>query len=149
MRKKANRTMMRKFFVWPSVMVALAALIACAAPEIRPEVAVMNFPVDEVWQTFVEFTKEWGFELETVDASRHLVRAGKVSTSVIAGSVDSTQRFGQSTRTQVHTLRASMKPRGDQSTVIEIVYVIDKVADEEASFTLLNAVRDRLARKDR
>ena len=149
MRKKANRTMMRRIFVWPWVMVALAALIACAAPEVRPEVAVMNSPVDEVWQTFVEVTREWGYELETVDASRHLVRAAKVSTSVIGGTVDSTQRFGQATRTQLHVLRASLKPRGDQATMIEIVYLIDKVPDEEASFTLLNVVRDRLARKDR
>ena len=141
--------MIRRFFVRPSVVVALAALIACAAPEVRPELAVMNSPVDEVWQTFVEVTREWGYELETVDASRHLVRAAKASTSVIGGSVDSTQRFGQATRTQLHVLRASMKPRGDQATMIEIVYLIDKVPDEEASFTLLNAVRDRLARRDR
>jgi len=46
-------------------------------------------------------------------------------------------------------LRASMKPRGDQSTMVEIVYTIDKVPDHEASFALINAVRDRLARSSR
>jgi len=133
----------------PLTLLALVTLISCAAPEVRPEWGVINFSVEEVWQTFVEVVKEWDFTLDAVDPSTHALRAGKVSTSVIGTSVSSYERFGKATREQQHVLRASMKPRGDQSTVVEIVYFIDKVPDEEASFVLLNAVRDRLARRGR
>lgn len=127
----------------------LAGVSACATPEIRPEWGIINAPIDEVWTTFVEVAKQWEFQLDTVDSSRHLVRGGKESSTVIGGQVDPYQRFGKSTRTQLHVLRASMKPRGDQSTMVEIVYTIDKVPDHEASFALINAVRDRLTKSGR
>ena len=140
---------MRRFLARSLALMALATLIACAAPEVRPEWGVINFPVEEVWQTFVELTKEWDFTLEAVDSSKHVIKAAKQSTSVIGASVSSYERFGKAPREQLHVLKVSMKPRGDQSTLIEIVYVVDKVPDEEAGFTLLNAVRDRLARRNR
>ncbi|MGH7409945.1 MAG: hypothetical protein ACREJ6_02630, partial [Candidatus Methylomirabilis sp.] len=136
--------MMSRFLVRPLALVTLATLIGCAAPEVRPEWGVINFPVEEVWQTFVELTKEWDYTLEAVDSSKHVIKAAKQSTSVIGTTVSSYERFGKATREQHHVLRVSMKPRGDQSTLIEIVYLIDKVPDEEAGFALLNAVRDRL-----
>lgn len=141
--------MMRRFLLRPLPVVALATLIACAAPELRPEWGVINSSVEEVWQTFVEVTKEWDFTPDAVDSSKHVIRATKQSTSVIGTSVSSYERFGKGTREQQHVLKASMKPRGDHSTVVEIVYLIDKVPDEEASFVLINAVRDRLARRGR
>ena len=127
----------------------LAGVSACATPEIRPEWGIINAPINEVWSTFVEVARQWEFELDTVDSSRHLIRGGKESSTVIGGQVDPYARFGKSTRVQVHVLRASMKPRGDQSTMVEIVYTIDKVPDHEASFALINAVRDRLTRSGR
>jgi hypothetical protein len=127
----------------------LAALAACAAPEVRPEWGIVNAPIDDVWYTFVDVAKRWEFELDTVDPSRRVIRGGKESSTVIGGTADPSQRFGKATRTQVHVLRASMKPRGEDSTLIEIVYTIDKVPDEEAGFAMINAVRDRLARGDR
>ena len=141
--------MTRRLLVRPLALVALATLIACAAPEVRPEWGVINFSVEEVWQTFVEVTKEWDFTLEAVDPSKHVIRASKQSTSVIGTTVSSYERFGKATREQLHVLRVSMKPPGDQSTLVEIVYLIDKVPDEEAGYTLLNAVRDRLSRRNR
>ncbi len=149
MPSEANRAITHRLPVRPFALVALATLIACAAPEVRPEWGVINFPVEEVWQTFVEMMKEWDYTLEAVDSSRHLIRATKQSASVIGTSVSSYERFGKATREQLHVLRISMKPRGDQSTLIEIVYLVDKVPDEEAGFTLLNAVRDRLGRRNR
>ncbi len=127
----------------------LAGLTACAAPEVRPEWGIINAPIDEVWTSFVDIARQWEFQLDTVDSSRHLIRGGKESSTVIGGSTDPYQRFGKATRTQVHVLRASMKPRGDESTVVEIIYLIDKIQDDEASFALITAVRDRLARGDR
>ena len=141
--------MMLRFLIRASAVSALATLVACAAPEPRSEVGVITSPVDEVWEAFVEVVKDGGFELETVDPSRHLISGARDSTSSIGWSIDPSQRFGKATRTQYHALRASMTPRGDQSTVIEVVYLIDKIPDEEASFALLNAVRERLAKKGR
>jgi hypothetical protein len=46
-------------------------------------------------------------------------------------------------------MRAQMSPRGDQSTVIEIIYLIDQIPDAETGFALLNAVRERLAARNR
>ena len=68
---------------------------------------------------------------------------------MIGGSADPYQRFGKATRQEFHVMRAQMRPRGDQSTIIEIIYLIDKIPDAEAGFALLNAVRDRLAARDR
>lgn len=146
---EADRTMTQRLSVRSFAVAALATLIACAAPEVRPEWGVISSPVDEVWQTLVEVVKEWEFTLGTVDSSKHLLRAAKVSTSVIGGSVSPYERFGKATREQFHDLKVSLKPRGDQSTVVEIVYLIDKIPDEEASFALINTARERLARRDR
>ena len=144
-REDADRTMMRRCLIRPLAVAALAALIACAAPEVRPELAVLTSPIDEVWIAFVEVAKESGFELESMDSSKHVIKAVKDSTFVVGGTTDPYVRFGRSTRILHHNLRVSMHTRGDQSTAIEIAYSIDKVPDEEASFALLTAVRERLA----
>jgi hypothetical protein len=144
-REDANRTMMWRCVIRPLAVAALAALTACAAPEVRPELAVITSPIDDVWVAFVEVAKESGFELESLDLSKHVIKAVKDSTFVVGGSTDPYVRFGRATRIQHHSLMVSMRPRGDQSTAIEIAYSIDKVPDEEASFALLTAVRERLA----
>ena len=142
-------TMMPRPLIGALAAISLVTLIACAAPEVRPELGVMNSPIDEVLEAFLEVTKQWGFALETVDTSKYLIRGTRDSTTVIGGSVDPYQRFGKATRQEFHVMRAQMSPRGDQSTVIEIIYLVDKIPDAEAGFALLNAVRERLAAKNR
>ncbi len=144
-REGANRTMMWRCVIRPLAVAALAAMTACAAPEVRPELAVITSPIDDVWVTFVEVAKESGFELESMDSSKRVIKGAKDSTFVIGGRTDPYVRFGKATRMQHHGLMVSMRPRGDQSTAIEIAYSIDKVPDEDASFALLRAVRERLA----
>ena len=144
-RERANRTMMWRCVIRPLAVAALVALAACAAPEVRPELALITSPIDDVWVAFVEVAKESGFELESLDLSKHVIKAAKDSTFVVGGTTDPYVRFGRATRKQHHDLRVSMRPRGDQSTAIEIAYTIDQVPDEEASFALLHAVRERLA----
>ncbi|MGH7427186.1 MAG: hypothetical protein ACREJ4_02295 [Candidatus Methylomirabilaceae bacterium] len=138
--------MIPRFLILVPAAAIVTGLTACAAPQFRPEWGIINAPIEDVWPTVVEVAKQWEFELDTIDSSRHLIRGGKESNTVIGGQVDPSQRFGKATRTQVHVLRASMKPRGEESTVIEVVYTIDKVPDEEASFALINTVRHRLRR---
>jgi hypothetical protein len=130
-------------------VVSLVTLIACAAPEVRPELGVMNASIDEVWEAFVEVAKQWGFVFEIADSSKYLLRATRDSATVIGGSADPYQRFGKATRQEFHIMRAQMRPRGDQSTIIEIIYLIDKIPDAEAGYALLNAVRERLAARNR
>ncbi len=141
--------MKRRHSIWSSALVALATLGACAAPEIRPELAVITFPVDDVWIAFVEVAREQGFELESTEPSKHVLRAAKDSTTVIGGTHDQYQRTPGSRRQQHHDVRVSMQPRGDRSTAIEIVYTIDKVPDEEGGFALVGAVRERLGQQGR
>jgi hypothetical protein len=129
---------------WPFALVALAMLSACAAPEIRPELAVITSPIDDVWITFVEVAREQGFELESTEPSTHVLSAAKDATTVIGGTPDPHQRTPGSRRQQHHDVRVSMRPRGERSTTIEIVYTIDKVPDEVAGFALVGAVRERL-----
>lgn len=142
-------TMMPRLLIGVLAAVSLVILIACAAPEVRPEWGTISSPIDEVLEAFLEVTKQWGFDLETVDTSKYLIRGTRDSTVVIGGSVDPYQRFGKATRQEFHIMRAQMRPRGDQSTIIEIIYLIDKVPDPEAGFALLNAVRERLAARNR
>ena len=141
--------MIRRHSIWPSALVALAALSACAAPEIQPELAVITSPIDDVWITFVEVAREHGYELESLEPSKHVLRAAKDATTVIGGTPDPHQRVPASRRKQHHDVRVSMRPRGEQSTAIEIVYTIDKVPDEEAGFALVGAVRERLGQQAR
>jgi hypothetical protein len=124
-------------------------LSACAAPEIRPEVAVITSPIEDVWTTFIEVAKEHGYELDSVESSKHVIRASKDSTTVIGGTRDQYQKVPGSRRQQHHDVRVSMRPQSDQSTAIEIVYTLDKVPDEEAAFALLGEVRERLALQGR
>jgi len=142
-------TMMPRLLIGALAAVSLVTLIACAAPEIRPELGVMTSSIDEVWEAFVAVTKQWGFVFEIADSSKYLFRGTRDSTTVIGGSVSPSERFGKATRQEFHVLRAQMRPRGDQSTIIEIIYLIDKIPDAEAGFALLNAVRDRLAARNR
>jgi len=132
---------------------ALAMLSACATPEVRPELAVINSPIDEVWVAFLEIVKESRFEIESTEPSKHVIKAEKDSAYTVGGSFggpsDPYVKFGRSKRVQHHDLRVSMRPRGDQSTAVEIAYTIDKVPDEEASFALLSVVRERLALQGR
>ena len=142
-------TMMPRLLIGVVAAVSLVTLIACAAPEVRPELGVMTSSIDEVWEAFVEVTKQWGFVFEIADSSKYLLRGTRDSTTVIGGSVSPYERFGKATRQEFHIMRAQMRPRGDQSTVIEIIYLIDKIPDAEAGFALLNAVRERLAARNR
>lgn len=137
--------MMRRVVYSPIAAMALAALAACAAPQVRPETAVITSSVEEVWVAFIEILKGSGFELESAEPSHHTLRAEKESIFAVSGSVDPMQRFGRAARKQHHDVSISMRPRDDQATVIEIRYTIDKVADEEAGFALIGAVRERLA----
>ena len=141
--------MERRHSIWPSALVALVTLSACAAPEIRPELAVITSPIDDVWITFVEVAREQGFELESTEPSKHVFRAAKDATTVIGATHDPYQRTPGSRRQQHHDVKVSMQPRGERSTAIEIVYTIDKVPDEEAGFALIGAVRERLAQQGR
>jgi hypothetical protein len=136
---------MRKSPVWPLVTVALVMLSACATPEVRPELAVITSPVDDVWVMFVEVAKESGFEFTVADPSRRVIKAAKDSTFVIGGAPDPMGRFGKAVRQQHHELKVSMRPRDDLSTAIEIAYTIDQVPDEDAGFAVLNTVRERIA----
>jgi hypothetical protein len=142
-------TMMPRLLIGALAAVSLVTLIACTAPEIRPELGVMTSSIDEVWEAFVEVTKQWGFVFEIADSSKYLLRGTRDSTTVIGGSVSPYERFGKATRQEFHIMRVQMSPRGDQSTVIEIIYLIDKIPDAEAGFALLNAVRERLAARNR
>ncbi len=141
--------MRRRRSIWPSALVALATLSACATPEVRPELAVITSPIDDVWIAFVEVAKEYGYELESVDSSKHVFQATKDSTTVIGGTHDQYQRTPGSRRQQHHDMKVSMQPRGERSTAIEIVYTIDKVPDEEGGFALVGAVRERLGQQGR
>ena len=141
--------MRRRSLIRPLALVALAAMTACATPEVRPELAVITSPIDDVWTAFVEVAKEWRFELESLEPSKWVFKGAKSTTTSVGGTVDQYQRFGSIARKQHHDLRVSMRPRDDQSSVIEIVYLIDKIPDEEASFALLNSVRERLTRRER
>jgi hypothetical protein len=138
-----------RFLIWSSVVVALVTLTGCATPEVRPELAVITFPIDDVWVTFVQVVKEWRFELQSIESSTHVITAVKDTTTVVGATRDAYQRFAGATRPQHHDLRVSMQPRGDKSTAIEIRYTIDKLPDEDAGFALINAVRERLALEGR
>ena len=112
--------MIRRFLIWPLAALAMATLAACAAPEVRPELAVITSPIDDVWVAFVQVAKQSGFEIESTEPSTHLIRAGKDTATRLRGAPDPYQRTPTATQKQHHDLRVSMRPRGDQSTAVAI-----------------------------
>ena len=134
------------FVAMSFLALALSGLMSCAGMGVQPESAVLMASADEVWNAALELLREQEYMISRQDNSTRELQATKdIVLRVIADR--STPRGA--TEKERHQIDLSVRPRGDDRSVVEVVYRIDKLVIEDAAFRLIAAVRDRVATRSR
>jgi hypothetical protein len=116
-----------------------AGLLSCATWELRPEPAIMLVPADEVWHAALDLLAEREFKLDAADHRARRLAASKEI--VLRVTTDRTARA--TTEKEHHQLDLSVRPQGDDRSLVEILYRIDKLIVEDAAFRFIGSLRDR------
>ena len=123
------------------VAVPLAALVSCAGWEVRPESAVIMASADEVWNTTQELLRERDFKVSLQDSTKRELQATK---DIVVRVV--TDRATPTTPQKIqHRIDLSVRSGGEDRSVVEVVYRIDRLVEEEPAFRFLRDLRDRVA----
>jgi hypothetical protein len=123
------------------VAVSLAALVSCAGWEVRPESAVIMTSPDEVWNTVQELLRERDFKVSLQDSTKRELQATK---DIVVRVV--TDRATPTTPQKIqHRIDLSVRSGGEDRSVVEVVYRVDRLVEEEPAFRFLRDLRDRVA----
>jgi hypothetical protein len=123
------------------VAVPLAALVSCAGWEVRPESAVIMAPADQVWNATLELLRERDFKTDLQDNAKRDLRATR---DIVLRVV--TDRATPTTSQKIqHRIDLSVRSGGDDRSVVEVVYRIERLVEEEPAFRFLRDLRDRVA----
>ena len=134
------------FVVMIFLALALSGPMSCAGLGVQPESAIIMAPSDEVWNVVLELFREQEYMISRQDNSTRELQATKdIVLRVIADR--STPRGA--TEKERHQIDLSVRPRGDDRSVVEVIYRIEKLVVEDAAFRLIAAVRDRVATRSR
>jgi hypothetical protein len=127
------------------VAVPLAALVSCAGWEVRPESAVIMTSPDEVWNTAQELLRERDFKVSLQDSTKRELQATK---DIVVRVV--TDRATPTTPQKIqHRIDLSVRSGGDDRSVVEVVYRIERLVEEEPAFRFLRDLRDRVMIRSR
>ncbi|MCI0408349.1 MAG: hypothetical protein L0191_07265 [Acidobacteria bacterium] len=121
---------------------ALSGLTSCAGFEVQPESAVIMAPADEVWNVTLELLREREYKISRQDNSKHELQATK---DIVLRVITDRSTPRDATDKEHHQLDLRVRPRGDDRSVVEVVYRIEKLVIEDAAFRLIGTVRDRVA----
>lgn len=127
------------------VAVPLAALVSCAGWEVRPESAVIMAPPDEVWNTVQELLRERDFKVSLQDSTKRELEA----TRDIVLRVITDKSTKGNVEKERHQIDLSVKARGEDTSLVEVVYRIEKLAVEDPAFRFIAALRDRVMIRSR
>ena len=120
---------------------SLTGLVSCAGWGVRPESAVMIAPADDVWNATLELLRDREFKIDQQDNNTRDLRATK---EIVTRTVS--DRATPTTQQKIrHQIDLSVRASGDSRSVIEVIYRIDKVVEENEAFHFLDTVRDRIA----
>lgn len=120
---------------------SLTGLVSCAGWGVRPESAVIIAPADEVWNATLELLRDREFKIDQQDNNTRDLRATK---EIVLRTV--TDRATPTTQQKIrHQIDLSVRASGDGRSVIEVIYRIDKVVEDNEAFHFLDTVRDRIA----
>jgi len=123
------------------VAVPLAALVSCAGWEVRPESAVIMAPADQVWNATLELLRERDFKVSPQDSTKRELQATK---DIVVRVI--TDRATPTTPQKIqHRIDLSVRSGGEDRSVVEVVYRIDRLVEEEPAFRFLRDLRDRVA----
>ena len=123
------------------VAVSLTALVSCAGWEVRPESAVIMASADQVWNATLELLRERDFKPDLQDNAKRELRATKdIVLRVVADR-------GTPTKAQTiqHRIDLSVRSGGEDRSVVEVVYRIERLVEEKPAFLFLRDLRDRVA----
>ena len=122
------------------VAVPLAALVSCAGWEVRPESAVIMAPADQVWNATLELLRERDFKTDLQDNAKRDLRATRdITVRVVA------DRATPTTPQKIqHRIDLSVRSGGDDRSVVEVVYRVERLVEEKPAFLFLRDLRDRV-----
>jgi len=122
------------------VAVPLAALASCAGWEVRPESAVIMAPADQVWNATLELLRERDFKTDLQDNAKRDLRATRdITVRVVA------DRATPTTPQKIqHRIDLSVRSGGDDRSVVEVVYRVERLVEEKPAFLFLRDLRDRV-----
>ena len=123
------------------VAVPLAALVSCAGWEVRPESAVIMAPADQVWNATLELLRERDFKTDLQDNAKRDLRA----TRDIVLRVVSDRGTPTGPQKIQHRIDLSVRSGGDDRSVVEVVYRVERLVEEKPAFLFLRDLRDRVA----
>jgi hypothetical protein len=120
--------------------VPLAALVSCAGWEVRPESAVIMAPADQVWNATLELLRERDFKTDLQDNAKRDLRATRdITVRVVA------DRATPTTPQKIqHRIDLSVRSGGDDRSVVEVVYRVERLVEEKPAFLFLRDLRDRV-----
>ncbi|HLC21643.1 MAG TPA: hypothetical protein VJM10_06000 [Candidatus Methylomirabilis sp.] len=120
---------------------SLTGLVSCIGWGVRPESALIMAPADEVWTTALDVLREREFKIDQQDSTAQTLQA----TREIFIKMVSDRKTPTTAQKVRHQVDISVKAAGDGRSVLEVIYRIDKLVDEDEAFRLLQSVRDRVA----
>ena len=125
-----------------AVALAFAGLASCAGFQTQPESAVVMGSPDEVWTTALELLREGRFKIVAQDITKHELQATR--------EIILRQRVDRSTPSDAadkerHQIELSVRPQGNDRSVVEVFYRIEKLMVEDAAFRFIGSLRDRIA----
>jgi hypothetical protein len=126
------------------IVLPLTGLVSCAGWKVQPESAIIMASADEAWIIALDLLREAEFKIDSQDNSTRELRATReIVIRMVADRATPT-----TAEKVVHKIDLSIKARGDDKSVLEVIYRIDKVANENEAFRFFQDVRDRVARSE-
>lgn len=127
------------------VAVPLAALVSCAGWEVRPESVVIMAPADQVWNDTLELLRERDFKVDRQDNNKRELQA----TRDIVLRVITDKSTRGTVEKERHQMDLSVKARGEDGSLVEVTYRIEKLVVEDPAFRFIAALRDRVMIRSR
>ncbi len=139
-----HRTLKKRSNVVPGalalIVLPLTALVSCASWKVQPESAIIMASADEAWIIALDLLREREFKIDSQNNStRDLQATREIVIRMVADRATPT-----TAEKVVHKIDLSIKARGDDKSVLEVTYRVDKVFDENEAFRFFQDVRDRV-----
>ncbi len=118
---------------------AVVGLASCAGWEVRPESAVIQASADETWSATLEILRHAEFKISQQDnAKRELQASRDVVLRVI-----SERGTGRKADKETHRIDLWVRTQGENSSVVDVIYRIEKLVSVDYAFSLIGTIRDR------
>ncbi|MGH7430080.1 MAG: hypothetical protein ACREJ4_17235, partial [Candidatus Methylomirabilaceae bacterium] len=108
----------------------VVGLASCAGWEVRPESAVVEASADETWRAALEILRQAEFKISQQDNVKRELQASR---DVILRAV-SERGTGKRADKEKHQIDLTVRSQGDNRSVVEVVYRLEKLVDDDSAF---------------